>query len=119
MIDIKLDDVTHDLQVIQYDLVLVSGVDQIRQAIKMRLLTIFSEWFLDTREGLRYFDLICTKNPNLALVDSIMKTVIVDTIGVNELMSYSSILDKALRKFSVTFQVNTIYGITTDNIGVI
>jgi hypothetical protein len=118
MIDLKLDDVTHDFQIVQYDLVLVTEVEQIRQAIKMRLLAILSEWFLDTRVGVPYFDVICAKNPNLSLVDSLLKSTIVETTGVNELMSYSSVMDRANRRLSVTFQVNTTYGIVTDNIGV-
>jgi hypothetical protein len=118
MIDIKLDDITHDLMVVQYDLVLVNKEEQVRQAIKMRLLAILSEWFLDTRVGLNYFEIICAKNPDLALIDSLFKATIVETTGVNELMSYTSILDRANRKLSVTFQVNTVFGIITDNIGV-
>lgn len=119
MIDLKLDTVTHDLVVTAYDLTFVDELDQIVQAIKMRLLTIFDEWFLDSRQGIRYFDIVCTKNPNLSLIDSIMKATIVDTAGVNELVSYTSELDKINRSLSITFQVNTIYGLAvTTTLGV-
>jgi hypothetical protein len=112
MIDVALDTVTHDLVVSNYDLQLVTEVDQIVQAVKMRLLTIFGEWFLDSREGIQYFTVVCTKNPDLSLIDSIMKATIVETDGVNELMSYVSVLDKPNRSLTITFQINTTYGIS-------
>lgn len=115
MIDLKLDPTSHDLVINSYDLQLIDQVDQIVQAVKMRLLTIFGEWFLDAREGVRYFDIVCSKNPDVSLIDSIMKATIVETPGVRELMSYSSTLNSSARTLSVTFQVNTDYG-ATDNI---
>lgn len=119
MKDVMLDDVTHDFVVVNYDLALVSEIDQIKQSIKMRLLALFSEWFLDTRVGVRYFDVICTKNPDLSLVDSLLKTAILETVGVTELVSYISELDKSNRSLSVSFKVNTVYGETTDNLEVL
>ena len=113
MIDLSLDLITHDLVVADYDLQLVTEVDQIVQSVKMRLLTIFGEWFLDSREGIQYFSVVCTKNPDLSLIDSIMKATIVETEGVSELMMYTSVLDKPNRRLTITFQVNTTYGITT------
>lgn len=118
MIDILLDPITHDLVVSSYDLALVSGVDQVRQSVKMRLLTIFSEWFLDVRIGIQYFDVVCTKNPNLSLIDSIMKATIVETQGILELVSYTSTLDRAHRTLTITFEANTIYGLINLTLGV-
>jgi len=113
MIDLALDTVTHDLVVTNYDLQMVDGVDQIVQSVKMRLLTIFDEWFLDSSQGIQYFSVVCTKNPDLSLIDSIMKATIVETTGVNELLMYSSVLDKPNRQLTISFQVNTTYGIST------
>lgn len=118
MIDLFLDTIEHDLVIVNYDLVLVSGIDQIRQAVKMRLLTIFSEWFLDTRVGIQYFDVVCTKNPNLSLIDSIMKATIIETPGIQSILTYVSELDKGLRKLKITFEANTIYGNINLSLGV-
>lgn len=118
MKDLLLDPVTHDLVVTNYDLAMVSDADQVRQSVKMRLLTIFSEWFLDTRVGINYFEVVCTKNPNISLIDSIMKTTIIETVGVLELLSYKSELDRANRSLSITFEANTIYGNINLSLGV-
>lgn len=118
MKDLLLDLVEHDLVITNYDLSLVSDAGQTRQAVKMRLLTIFSEWFLDTRVGIRYFDVVCTKNPDLSLIDSIMKATIVETPGILELLSYRSELDKTRRTLTVTFEANTIYGSINLSLGV-
>jgi hypothetical protein len=118
MIDLFLDLVEHDLVVANYDLVLVADADQVRQATKMRLLTIFSEWFLDTRVGIRYFDVVCTKNPDLSLIDSIMKATIIETPGIRELLSYSSEIDRARRTLTISFEANTTYGNINLSLGV-
>lgn len=118
MTDLLLDLVEHDLVITNYDLTLVSGADQVRQAVKMRLLTIFSEWFLDTRVGIHYFDVVCTKNPDPSLIDSIMKATIIETPGIKELLSYTSELDKVHRSLTITFEANTIYGSINLSLGV-
>lgn len=116
-IDLALDKTTHDIYVANYDLQLVDKVDQIVQAVKMRLLMIFDEWFLDSREGVRYYDLVCVKNPDMALVDSLFRATIVETKGVNSLMEYSSEYSPSTRKLKITFQINTLYGVANSTLG--
>lgn len=120
MKDIKLSTSSHDLLIVNYDLVLVDGVDQVLQSIKMRLLFFAEEWFLDTSRGMPYFDTIGTKNPDMAIVDSIFKSTIVETIGVTNLVEYLSDFNKTERKLTISFKVETIYGASsTITIGVI
>ncbi len=111
--DLLLDTSTHDLKVTGFDLSLVTGIDYIVQKLKIRLLFFLREWFLDTTEGVPYYDDILVKNPNVVPnIDTILKAHILETPGVNELTSYESDYDNALRKLTVTFQCRTDEGDT-------
>jgi hypothetical protein len=111
MIDLLLDTTTHDLYYANYDLATVEGIDYVRQKLKIRLQFFYGEWFLDNTEGVKLFDNVFVKNPNLRLVASLFKTVILETRGVLSLIEYTQVFDKALRKLTITFRVNTRYGV--------
>ena len=115
MTDIYLDTITHDLYIdaASLDLQLVTGVDAVVQALKIRLAFIFQEWYLDGVQGVRYFDYMQQKNPDIGLVDSVIKTTIIETPDVLELLAYRSEYSAAQRRMSVTFEVNTVFGTTT------
>ena len=108
--DIKLDSITHDVDISAGDLQLVQNADEVGQNVKIRLLFFRGEWYLDTSIGVLNFEDMYTKNPDLDRVDALFKAEIARTIGVNELLSYSSEFDRRLRKYSSSFLVNTIYG---------
>lgn len=110
MKDLKLDVATHDLVVEDFDLGLVSEIDHVRQHIKTRLLFIYEEWFLDATQGVKYYDLVTVKNPNVPLIDSILKATIRETPDVNEILEYTSDFDASTRRFTVSFKVDTTYG---------
>jgi len=118
MKDLALDLNTNDLLVQNYDLSLADGIDQIRQKLKIRLQFFYGEWYLDTTQGIKYFDEIFIKNPTLSRVQSILKSVITDTVGVNELLSMTVNLDNTKRQLTVNFEINTIYGNITMSTGV-
>ena len=54
----------------------------VAQHIAIRLRMFFGEWFLDTAEGVPYFELILVKNPNLSQISDVFRTVILETPGV-------------------------------------
>jgi len=110
MIDIKLDPVSHDLFTVDNDLVLVDGADALVQNLKIRLWTFFGEWFLNTSSGLRYFEDILVKNPNLPRVEILIKAIILETDEVNQLLEFDFTYDARQRSASVSFTVDTIYG---------
>lgn len=125
MIDLKLvddkEDVNdHDLYYENYDLGLVDEIDQIRQNLGIRLQFFYNEWFLDTSKGIKFYDIVFVKVPDLNLIASVMKTFILSTEGVLELLEYSQIYDRRLRKLTVSCKVNTTFGETenTSTIGV-
>lgn len=110
MIDLKLNTLTHDLAVEKGDLAIVNRGDEIAQNLKIRLLFIAGEWFLDTTVGVPYFESIWIKNPNPDLVDDIFKSTILETDEVTELLEYDSNFDTQQRQYSVSFKVQTTFG---------
>lgn len=110
MKDIALDKTTHDLLIQERDLVLASDLNWVRQKLKTRLAFIYEEWFLDSTQGIKYFDSIAVKNPDLSLVDSIIRATILDTDNVTGLLKYTSTFNPAQRSLSVSFKAQTDFG---------
>lgn len=110
MIDLKFDKITHDLAIESSDLRFVEGRDEMLQNLKIRLLFIGGEWFLDTEAGVPYFDEVWIKNPDPALVDDIFKSVILETEGIVDLVEFNSEYNTLTRKYTLSFKANSIYG---------
>lgn len=109
--DLLLDPSSHDLVLVDGDLVL--GAD-VAQAVKIRLLFVRGEWFLNRLQGVPYFEQIFVKNPNLSHVSAIFRKTILDTPGVNELTSFSFDFDNATRVFTLTWAADTDEGEISD-----
>lgn len=110
MKDIALDKTTGDLLLENFDLQLVDGQDQIAQNLAIRLRFILGEWFLDTTAGVPYYDDFFIKAPNQIRIESVLKEEILDTPGVDQILSFTSNFDAQRRVYSVTFSVSTIQG---------
>ena len=110
MFDLKLDTETHDL-LIGTDLTLISGLDYLEQKIKIVLWFFFAEWFLNVTLGIKYFEFIFIKNPNLTLIDSLFKVAIIEIGGVLELQSFDSQYSSSGRHYSIQFTVSADLGI--------
>jgi len=99
MSSLKLND-SHDLDIINNDLAILTGADEIKQVLTQKFKMFYQEWFLDTSKGIPYFEEILTKGPSPFRVDAIFKEVIITTPGVLELKEYQldfSPTDRALR----------------------
>ena len=83
----------------------------IEQFILQRLRTYLGEWFMDLSIGVDYFGQILLKNPDIADIDAIIQTTILQTPGVNELVAYSFNPNFQTRVLSLAFTVNTISGV--------
>lgn len=81
----------------------------VAQAIVTRLRLGQGEWFLDTTEGTPWKTKVLGKYTG-DLYDPAIKSRILGTPGVLELVSYSSARDPNTRKLSVVCTVSTIYG---------
>lgn len=103
MIDIALDPSTGDLVFENFDLALVSDVDQVAQNLAIRLRFIEGEWFLNIFAGIPYYQYFFIKNPNQIQVETFLKDEISGTNGIQQITSFSSDFDGQSRKFIVNF----------------
>ncbi len=88
---------------------LVNTPEAVAQAVQTRLLLWKGEWFLDTSDGTPWLQDILGHNTNYDLE---IQERILDTPGVNEIVSYSSSVSSG-RALSVTATLNTEYGQAT------
>lgn len=83
---------------------LVRGPDAVIQRVRQRFMFHLGEWFLDQRLGVPYRDEIFVKNPDVGLVTSIFRRVLVATPGISRVVSMVASLDTATRLLSCSFQ---------------
>lgn len=107
MRNIQINPETGDLAIVAGNLGIVTEAAAIAQAIRCRLLLFLGEWFLDTRQGVPYFQRVLVKNPDLPLVASTVRTAILGTPGVARLTQYSQAYDSATRRLTVAFTAVT------------
>ena len=98
------------------DLIWAEDVDYIVQKILIRLQWFDREWYLDTSKGLPWFTDILVKNPNMPLIDSLIKAKIVGTPGVRGLIAYESSYNNATRALTIDFQVQADTGALSSNV---
>ena len=89
---------------------LVSDGANVVQNVKTNLQTFESEWFLNRNFGTPYFREILIKPANLERVESELKLVILNTEGINKLVSFSMEYLRDIRKLNVNYEAETIYG---------
>ena len=117
MTDESLDLLTHDMAFDGINQSIVSGKAQVIQNLKIRLLLIQGEWFLNSQAGMPYFEKILVKNPDLSAIDLILKATIMETPEITGIVAYQSTINKAARKLTVSFTATSQYGdITLNNL---
>jgi hypothetical protein len=97
---------------------LVNSSEAVAQAIYTRLMLWTGEWFLDTDEGTPYTQQVLGYGTQDTR-DIAIKQRVLDTPGVDQILSYASSVD-AQRRMKVSMTVQTLYGTTqvTANLGV-
>lgn len=108
--DLQLDTDTHDLAITNYDISLISGLSLVQQRLKQSLLFFLGEWYLDTTDGVPYYQDILIKAPVQVTVESIFKATILETPDVLELKKFEVTYDNTERRFTLDFGVSTTYG---------
>jgi hypothetical protein len=89
---------------------LANSPETVAQAVRTRLELWAGEWFINTADGTPWPDDMLGKRFQRSNPDSAIKSRILGTPGVTELVEYSSAFDGETRKFSVTAKINTAYG---------
>jgi hypothetical protein len=90
----------------------VNSPEAVAQAVKTRLGLIQGEWFLNVSIGTPYNSQILGAGM-VSKYDTAIQDVILNTIGVQRIVSYASQVDPTSRAATVTCTIDTIYGQTT------
>ncbi len=109
--DLALDTQTHDLPEGGLSFVMASGDERVAQQLRIRLRFFLGEWFLDTTEGIPYYQQILLKNPDWDTVNSLIKTEVLSTPDVVELLSFKTEYAPYTRRYNIPFLVQTTYGV--------
>lgn len=112
--DLALDAKTHDIVVTaDSDVFFIDNAERVAQQIKIQLLTMLGEWFLDITHGVPYLEYILVKNPNFELIRQILKEQIQNVDDVEAVNSLELDYDSHQRRLSVTYAAETNYGLVT------
>lgn len=112
--DLALDAKTHDIVVTpDSDVFFIDNAERVAQQIKIQLLTMLGEWFLDITHGVPYLEYILVKNPNFELIRQILKEQIQNVDDVEAVNSLELDYDSRQRRLSVTYGAETTYGLVT------
>lgn len=85
---------SHDLEFSGGDLSLTTNESQsLAQRLRVKLLTFRGEWFLDTNEGIPYFESIFGKNRAKQTIDVIFKRAILAEPEVISIVSFNSTIN--------------------------
>ncbi len=102
---------TGDLDLSTGNLVLVKDPATLCAAKLTNVLQFFlGEWFMDTRQGVPYFQNVFVKNPDLGSIGQLFAKIILQTPGVKALQSANLDFDNTGRTLSANFTVQTDTG---------
>ena len=114
MADLALSTVDDDLLIENDNLSIIDGTAGYEQNLVIRLRFFKGDWFLDQRLGVPYYDDIFLKNPDLILVRTIFREVILETAGTDSIERFDLSVDSATRIMSLSFTVKLITGEIVD-----
>lgn len=92
MSDLALDLTTGDLALASGRLSLVTGAAAVRQKLLIRLRLWLGEWVLDRRVGVPYLRDVLVKAPDRAVVEGLLRSVILTCPGVAALLTFELVL---------------------------
>lgn len=75
----------------------------VTQKLRQRLRFFLGEWFIDTRLGVPYFQRVFVENPDLALLATLYRDIVIGTTGVASVRDLVLDFDKKTRTLFVSF----------------
>ena len=105
--DLALNRGTHDLQLVNGDLLVINNKERIAQQLRVTLWEWLGEWFLDARDGVPYREYILVKNPNMKHIRQVLSDNIMKVDGVNRIDELNLNYNPKNRTLIVTFAVDT------------
>lgn len=106
-------DSNNDIFVQRRAIALVSDGAEVVQHVRSRLLFYLGECSWAVNTGVPYFTRVFIKPMNLAEVESILKSVIILTPGVQKLLDFKMSFNSTTRQLAVAFEAETTYGVVT------
>jgi len=111
IVDIKLNEITWDISITGQDIDFVYGVEAIKQHLRQRLSLFKGEYPYDLTRGIPYHDEFFKKNFNPVIIDTVLKSTIIDTPGVIELVKFDLDFSDSSRELSLTFKATCSDGV--------
>lgn len=104
---------TKDLKVTEYNLSLTTNnFDYISQKIETKLKYVKGEWFLNRNNGLPYFTDIFKKNPDIPLITSLFRSVLLGIDGVIDILDFTIALNNSTRVLTINYEIQIDTGET-------
>lgn len=94
-----------------------SQAESVAQKLTIKLRTFLGEWFLNTANGVPYYQQIFGKVRSKAAIDSIFMEKIAEEPDVVELVEFTSEISND-RTYTISFRVRTTLGQITDQINI-
>lgn len=98
-------------------LLIITDIEALASKITERLNFFLGEWFLNSEEGVPYFQEIFEKPFNSSLIVSILNTEIQKEPDVTNIINSQVQFNEVTRKFSYQAEIESIYGSTTVSAG--
>ena len=111
MIDIQLDQ-GHDIELINGDMILVKDANEVTQSVKIRILTLYLEWYFNATLGIRWFGENGMFDPKTSVQEKEfrIKKVILSAPGLQSIIFFNFSVDPINRGAYIEFTATTIYG---------
>jgi hypothetical protein len=90
----------------------LTGREEVAQTIGTRLKQFLGEYFRDITQGTPWFQSILGKGGTLSTADAAIKTIIIETPDVSQILEYNADYDEDTRTYSITGQILTTFGVT-------
>ena len=99
-----------DLELIGGTVALIEGAGAVRQKLASRFKFFLNEWFLDQRQGVPYYRDVFVKDPNLDVIRSLFRRIVVGCPGVLSITRFEVVYDEAGRGLSFDFAAKVTGG---------
>lgn len=111
MSDLYLNESSGDLDITNGVLRFTSSDrEEVRQKVEIRLRTFLGEWFSNINAGIPYFQQMLVRGTNKFLIDSTVRSKVINTEGVTGIRDFKSSISSSDRKYSATFKALTREG---------
>lgn len=115
MKDLLLVENTNGLDIVNFDLSFTGGNTQyVQQKLYIKLKTVLGEWYLNTTVGLPWLTEIAKKNPDIDLIEDLIRAEILSEPLVNEITEFTIFYDNTSRTLDVSFIVKLVDGSTAE-----